>query len=217
MINYRTNFKKYFLLEINPVVRFMILSDFVWMGALGLLSPIFAIFIEGSISGGNAAVAGTAASIFLITKSIIQIPVAVSMDKMKNEFYDFWIMFISSLLTALLPISYLYIHTPGELYITQLVYGLLTAFTFPSFMGIFTRHIDKHKEDTDWGVYYTVTDLSSAFAAFVGGVVVTMYGFDKLIIAIVILSVVGVLFLLPVHAIVKKKRALAMAMAKIEQ
>jgi hypothetical protein len=172
MINYKGPFRRYLLLDINPVIRFMILSDFIWMGALGLLAPIFAIFIEDRITGGNAAVAGAAAAIFLITKSVIQIPIASYIDKRKGEFDDFWIMFITSFCTALLPLLYLFVSTPGELYATQLVYGLLTACTFPSFMGIFTRHIDKAKEGTEWGVYYTITDLSSAFAAFVGGIAI---------------------------------------------
>ena len=41
-----TDLKDYFLRDINPVIRFLIVSDTVISGASGLLGPIFALFIE---------------------------------------------------------------------------------------------------------------------------------------------------------------------------
>ncbi|MBU2565973.1 hypothetical protein KKG46_00235, partial [Patescibacteria group bacterium] len=85
------NFRDYFLKDINPTVRFLILSDTVLVGASGLLGPIFAIFVQGFIVGGNEAVAGLAAAIYLFTKSIFQIPVAHIIDKIRGEKDDFWL------------------------------------------------------------------------------------------------------------------------------
>ena len=73
--------KHYFLKDINPVVRFLIISDTVLIGAAGLLGPIFALFIEDFIVGGNAAVAGIAAGVYLFSRSILQIPIAHFLDK----------------------------------------------------------------------------------------------------------------------------------------
>ena len=75
----------YFLKDINPVVRFLIISDTVLMGATGLLGPIFALFITDFIKGGNEAVAGLAAGIYLFTKSVLQIPIANLIDKIRGE------------------------------------------------------------------------------------------------------------------------------------
>lgn len=79
------NFRDYFLKDVNPVIRFLIISDTVIMGAAGLLGPIFAIFVEDYIVGGNEAVAGIAAAIYLFTKSLMQIPVAHMIDRIKRE------------------------------------------------------------------------------------------------------------------------------------
>ncbi len=192
-------FRHYFLLNINFVIRMLILSDVIWGGAIGLLGPIFAIFIVDYIEGGNAAVAGVATAIYLVVKSVMQIPAASIIDKIRGEKDDFWILFVGSLLGALIPLLYLIIHTPIQLYLVEAFYGLVIAFTFPSYMAIYTRHIDKEKEATSWGMYFTLNDFSAAVAASVGGIVAELVGFQPLIIGAVFFSILGVLLIFPIR------------------
>ncbi|MFZ5363890.1 MAG: MFS transporter [Patescibacteria group bacterium] len=198
-----TKLKYYFLQDINPVIRFLIISDTVVMGAAGLLGPIFALFITDFIKGGNEAVAGLAAGIYLLTKSIFQIPIAHLIDRIRGEKDDFWLMFIFSILIAIIPLLYLVINTPWELYVVQFILGLFTAFTFPTYMAIFTRHIDREKEGTEWGVYFTLTDLTGAALAALGGYIATISGFPILICTVVVVSFVGALLLLPIKSYIK--------------
>jgi MFS family permease len=199
------SFKKYFLLDINPVIRLLIMSDAIWVSALGLLGPIFALFVVDFIDGGNVVVAGTAASIYLITRSILQIPVATIIDKIRGEKDDYWLLVGGSLVATLLPILYLFISTPMQLYGVQFLLGLATAVTFPSYMAIFTRHIDKNREGTEWGIYFTITDLGAAAAASIGGVVASSAGFHQLIIILVAISFTGALVLIPLKKYLKLK------------
>src|SRR3989344_4403871 len=99
-----TGLKYYFLQDINPVIRLLIISDTVIIGAAGLLGPIFALFITDFIQGGNEAVAGLAAGIYLLTKSVLQIPIAHFIDRVRGERDDFWLMFIFTLLIAFIPL-----------------------------------------------------------------------------------------------------------------
>lgn len=203
MIKRSTSLNNYFLKDINPVIRFLIISDTVLIGAAGLLGPIFALFIEDFIIGGNEVVAGLAAGIYLFTKSVFQIPIAHFIDKIRGEKDDFWLMFICTLLTSLFPLFYLFIHTPLQLYIIQFFLGLFVAFTFPTYMAIFTRHIDSRKEGTEWGVYFTLTDLTSAALAAIGGFLASTQGFPVLIVAVVVLSLIGSLILWPIKPYIK--------------
>ena len=197
--------KYLFLNDINPVIRFLIISDVVIIGAGGLLGPIFAIFVEDFVVGGNEVVAGIAAAIYLSTKSVLQIPTAHMIDRIKGERDDFWLMFIFSILSALIPLFYLIVRTPFELYAVQFLLGLFTSITFPTYMAIFTRHIDKHKEATEWGVYFTIIDITSAVLAAVGGFVAGYFGFQVLICMVVFLSVVGSLLLWPIKPYLRFK------------
>jgi MFS family permease len=201
-----TEIKHYFLKDINPVIRFLIISDTILVGAAGLLGPIFALFIEGFIKGGNAAVAGVAAGIYLFTKSVLQVPIAYVIDKIRGEKDDFWLMLVFTLLMAFVPLLYLVISTPLQLYGVQFLLGFFTAFTFPTYMAIFTRHVDKTKEGTEWGVYFTLTDLTSAALATVGGYVATTQGFPALIITVVSISFLGALLLWPIRPYIRLAR-----------
>jgi MFS family permease len=200
-----TNIKSYFLKDINPVVRFLILSDMIFVGASGLLGPVFALFIENFIVGGNEAVAGLAVGIFLITKSVFQIPIAHIIDKVRGEKDDFWVLIIFTILASLVPILYLVVNTPLELYFVQFLLGLFTALTFPTYMAIFTRHIDKEKEGTEWGVYFTLTDLASAALAALGGYIASVNGFKPLIVAVTAIGFIGAMFLIPIKPYIRLK------------
>lgn len=198
-----TKLEHYFLKDINPVIRLLIISDTVFMGAAGLLGPIFALFIEDFIQGGNAAVAGLAAGIYLFTKSVLQVPIAHFIDRIRGEKDDFWLMFIFTILIAFIPLLYLIINTPLQLYLVQFALGFFTAFTFPTYMAIFTRHIDKEKEGTEWGIYFTLTDLTSAALAAIGGYIASTQGFPVLIITVVVVSFVGAMILWPIKPYIK--------------
>lgn len=175
------------------------------IGANGLLGPIFALFIKEFINGGNEAVVGTAAGIYLFSRSVLQIPIAHLIDKIRGEKDDFWFLFVFTLLMAITPLLYLYIDSPGELYLVQFILGFFTAFTFPAFMALFTRHIDKNKEGTEWGVYFTLTDFASAGLAAIGGILAATIGFHSLIVAVSFLSIIAALTLIPIKPYIRKR------------
>ncbi len=206
MMKQTTFIREYFLLNMNPIVRSLVLSDIIWRSSVGFLAPIFALFIADFIEGGNAEVVGVSITIYLFTKSIFQIPFATLIDRIRGEADDFWFMFIGSLIGALLPLCYLFIRTPMELYITQFVYGIAAAASFPSFMALFTRHIDKNKEGSDWGIYFTLTDFSAAIAATVGGITAVHLGYRPLIVIVTAVGVLGTCFLLPIRSFIQTKK-----------
>lgn len=181
----------------NPLLRFFIMADVVAYAGAGMLAPIFALFIDGFIEGGSAEVAGVAAAIFLFTKSAAQIPAAAIIDKICGERDDFWVLFIGMIVASLVPLSYLFISTPLELYITQFILGLALAATFPSFMALFTRHMEAGREATVWGVYYMLIDFSAAAAGAIGGVVAATVGFEAVILSVTAIGLMGALLYLP--------------------
>jgi len=185
--------------KINSVIRFLTLSDILIVGGFGLVLPIFAVYITESINGGTVEVIGIAMTIYLLTKSLGQIPVASIIDKIKGENDDFLVMFIGSIFYALIPLAYIFIKTPLELYVVQFFYGLAAAFVYPSWMAIFTRHIDKEHEGIEWGAYQTMVDLGSAVTASLGGLIAYRFGFNMLFIIVSISIFLGSMFLLGIR------------------
>ncbi len=196
----KIHYRPYFIFQkIDVVVRFLTISDFLILSGFGLIAPIFAVFVTDSIQGGNVEVVGLASSIYLIVKSVGQIPIARFIDKTSGEKDDFWAMLIGSLFFSLVPLFYIFVDTPMELYLVQFFYGLAAAFTFPAWMAIFTRHIDKEREGVEWGVYQTLIDLGSAATASLGGFLAFRYGFAPLFVVVSVISFLGSLYLLSVY------------------
>lgn len=202
--NKQHQWRSYLLLSFNPVIRWLTISDVVLSASTGLLAPIFAVFVTDYIPGGNIQVAGIAATIYLLTKSVSQIPAAAIVDKIKGELDDFWVLLIGSLAVAIIPLLYIFIDNVIQLYMVQFINGLVTAFTFPSYMAIFTRHIDRTKEGTEWGAYFTLTDLSSAATGAIGGTIALYVGFAWVFIGVSAISLVGSLALVFVYQFMRK-------------
>lgn len=196
--------RHYFLQEMNPIVRSLVISDIMWRGSVGFIGPIFALFIAGFIDGGTAEVVGVSTSIYLFTKSIFQIPFSSIIDRIHGEYVDFWFLIVGAVVSTFLPLTYLVIHTPLQLYFVQFLFGVAAAASFPPFMALFTKHLDKHKEGSEWGIYYTLTDLCAAAAAVIGGTMAVTFGFRTLIVVVVFVGILSCLFLLPIRLYIRK-------------
>jgi MFS family permease len=192
------------LLRANPVIKFLIFGDVVFFSAAGLLGPIFALFVVDFIEGGSAEVAGIAIAIYLVTKSAFQIPAATIIDKICGDKDDFWFIFGSLLFASFVPLSYLFISTPIELYAVQFLLGLAFAFQFPSFMALFTKYIPDKKEATMWGLYFTILDLASAATAALGGYLAITLGFKSVIIAVSAFELIGTFLFVPIYKHIQK-------------
>jgi hypothetical protein len=190
----------YFTLRfINPIIRVMTISDLVILGGFGLIAPIFAIFITDSIQGGTVAVVGISQAVFLLAKSIFQIPAAIVMDAVKGEKDDFWAMLTGSILYSAVPVLYLLVDTPLGLYIVQFVYGLSAAVVQPAWNAIWMRHIDRGHEGVESGVYFTMIGLASALTAMLGGYLAETVGFAVLFYIVSVVSLIGSMFLTIVY------------------
>lgn len=192
-------------IKINPVIRIMIISDILILSAFGLLAPVFAVFLLGSIQGGSAEVAGFAAMVWLFSRAVFQIPVAIFIDRRTGERDDFLINFCGSIGVSLIPLLYLAASLPIHIYIIQGLYGFLHALTFPSYKAIFTRHIDPHREGLEWALFDTTTDLGTALAAATGGIIAVTLGFRALFICVSFFSLLGTFLLLRVYPLLRKR------------
>ena len=198
MKNKKAKFIKLVKIDINLVIKLLILSDVLIMGSAAMLSPIFALFIDEKIVTNNPElVAGTAISVFLFFKSVLQFPVSRFLDLRRGEKDDYYALVIFSIIMSLTPLLYFFVKYPIQLFVVQALFGIFTTFTYPSYQSIFTKHIDKKEESTEWGVYFTLTDLSSAFFAFIGGVISNYLGFYTLISIVCFISLLGSISLIP--------------------
>jgi MFS family permease len=193
---------------INRVIKILIVSDFVFNSAWGLLAPVFAIFLVDKIAFGSAIegakIAGFASLIFWVTKSILQIPIGRYLDKNHGEKDDFLFMFWGTFITGLAPFGFLISSSAWHIYLLQLFQAVGQALMVPSWLAIFTRHINKGNEAFQWSVRSTSLGFGVGIFGAIGGIMVATFGFKLLFILVGGFTIVSAFLLL----LIKKEMAI---------
>ena len=183
-------------LKLNKIIKYLILSDLIFYTGWGLITPIFAIFIIGNIQGGTILVAGIASSIYWILKSGLRVPIGIFLDNHRGEKDDYFFLVVGLLIAALIPFGYIFSKLPWHIYVLQTVYAVGMAMSLSGWSAIFTRHIDKGKEATEWGLDATSYGIGIGVSAAIGGWAVTQFGFNPVFIAVGVMGLIGVALLL---------------------
>lgn len=184
--------------KINKVVLTLIYSDFLFLSAGGFMAPIYAVYVTSQINGGTVAVVGFATTIFWMVKSIVQFPVSWYADKKRGERDDFTMMVVGSAIASTVPLLYYFFATQAwHVYALEALNGIGFALTVPTWLAIFTRHIDRRKESTEWTLHSNAIGFGFAAASAIGGLMAEKYGFRViflLVSAVMFLGTVCVLF-----------------------
>jgi len=165
-------------MRINHVIKTLVISDFFINAGFSVFAPIFAVFVTKQVSGGSLEVIGFAAALTQVFKVGLQIPVARYLDRNHGEYDDFYSMILGSFLISAVPFLYLFASSPAHIYIISAVYGIGLAFLVPPWYAIFTRHIDKMKENIEWSMDSVAIGIAGASTAALGGVLAARLGFQ---------------------------------------
>jgi MFS family permease len=184
-MDYLKNFK------INRIIKYLILSDLVFYTGWGLISPIFAIFVVEKIQGGNAFVAGLASAVYLILMSLLRVPFGMFLDTRPGERDDYWFLTVGLFVAALTSFGFIFAKFPWHVYLLQIIRAITMAMTLAAWPAIFTRHIDKGKESTEWGLDATSVGLGAGISGAIGGWAVIKFGFNPVFIVVGIVGLIG--------------------------
>jgi len=185
-------------------MRAYIYWDLVVNSAWGFLAPVFTIFLLEKVAAGNVVegvkIAGFATLAYWITKSILQIPIGNYLDKNHGEIDDFWFYVIGTLITAFVPIGYIFSYLPWHIYALQVLHAVGMSMVVPSSTAIFIKHADKGREAYESSLDSTLLGVGVGIAGALGGIMAAYLGFTLLFLLTSLLNFVAVLFIFPVRA-----------------
>lgn len=161
----------------RKVLKILIASDVIYYTGFGLVAPIFAIFLKEDLIGGSVVAAGIASMIFILVKSIVQLPIAKYVDKHTHKAN---LLIWGSFIMALVPFLYILATNVNHIYYIQVLYGVISAMTYPSWLSLFSTHLSRRKEGFEWSVYSTYVGIGTAIAAYLGAYIANSFGFDVL-------------------------------------
>lgn len=165
-------------LPIGRFVRYFILADLFLLAGWGLIAPVFAIYVLEKIDGATLVTVGALAAIYWIPKSIIQVPVALFLDKTPGERDDFIFLVLALVLAGVSAFSFAFISKIWQLFTVEFIHGISFALYVPAWSGIFSRHLDSRHHALDFTLDSTAVGLASGTTGFLGGMMVTWFGFN---------------------------------------
>jgi DHA1 family quinolone resistance protein-like MFS transporter len=181
----------------------LVLSDIFILSSFGLIGPIFAVFIMENLVGGSIVTAGLATTIFLVVKSVVQLPLAKYFVDKHNHKARFLV--IGTFLIILVPFIYVAAKSVYTIFIAQAIYGLGAALAYPAWFSLFTIYMDKKQRGFEYSVYTTAVGISIAIAAFLGAKIAEIFGFKLLFFFVGGIAFIGFLFLLALYKLEMKK------------
>jgi MFS family permease len=177
----------------NRTIKLLIASDIFVLTGFGLISPILAIFIKDNLVGGSIFAAGLASALYLIVKSIVQLPFSRYVDSHDHNVK--WLV-IGTFFVAVTPIVYLLATNVTHLYIAQIIYGIGSGLAYPTWLGLFSTHLDKKHESFEWSLYSTLVCIGVAITAAVGAAIANFAGFQFAFLLVWFMSLIGCFILI---------------------
>lgn len=167
--------------HINAIIKAFIISEaFLW-SAWNFVTPLFAIFVIQDIAKGTIEVAATSYSLYLVIRVIFELISGKILTK-SNDRGKISMAIFGILCLSLAYVGFAFSASTFHIFLFYSVLGIGLGVASPAKNSLFSIHLDKNKETTEWSLADGVTFICMAMATAIGGFVATQYGFKILFI-----------------------------------
>ncbi len=196
--------------NVSRTIRFLIISDFFLFFAVGLLAPIYAVFVLEHIEN-RLEVIGYAVACYWVMRVLMVIPISRLMDRIKGERDEYSFMVAGTFLIAIVPLFYTIASHPWHIYLLQIINGLAYSMAVPAWRIIFTNHIDKKIVGFEWSLEDVGVGIATASSAALGALIADKFGFNILFGIITFFGIISATILLTLG---KSKRDIIKALMR---
>jgi predicted MFS family arabinose efflux permease len=164
--------------KFNKAIRILLVTNGLILVAGAMFGPIYAIFVEKI--GGSLLDASYAFGVFAFVAGTVTLLSGKYADKIReNEL----ILVVGYGAIGVGFLGYIFVNSIFSLLIVQVIIGFGEAIYGPAFDVIYAKHLDKKNVGRDWGAYGAIDYFTTTIGAVTGGVLVTLFGFNVIFIA----------------------------------
>lgn len=176
---------------LNRSLKILLAINLIFVFGASLLGPLYAVFI-GKI-GGNILTIGWAFSVYMITVGLVAFFSGKLGDIIKEKEY---LLAIGFLIRGIGFFLYIFIGTIFHLLLLQFLLGIGEAIANPAFKAIYSLHLGRGRESSQWGIWDMSYSMIVGLAAIVGALIVNFFGFTILFYIMSSLSVLAFILLM---------------------
>lgn len=178
--------------HMNSIVKAFIISEIFLWSSWNAIIPIFAIFAATKIPGSNTEVAASSFSAYLIVRVIFELITGRYLSKSK-EIQKFVISIMGIILISIGYVGFAQTHNIPFLFLFYGVIGMGLGIASPAKNSLFSMHLDKDKEVTEWSIYDGFVFMGMAMSAAIGGFVANRYGFSFLFYLVAVTNLLSII------------------------
>lgn len=178
--------------HMNSIVKAFIISEIFLWSSWNAIIPIFAIFAANRIPGSNTEIAAFSFSFYLIVRVIFELTSGRYLSGSK-ETQKFTVAIMGIILISVGYVGFALVKNVPSLFIFFGIIGMGLGIASPAKNSLFTTHLDKNKEVTEWSIYDGFVFMGMAMSATIGGFVANRYGFTSLFYLVAITNLLSII------------------------
>jgi hypothetical protein len=188
----------------NKWLRLLLIADFFMLLAMGMLTPIYAIFVEEI--GGDILAASGAWALFTFTAGVLIWFSGRWQDKLRKQgiAHKRFISF-GYLIRCIAFLGYFFVASKFHLFAVQILLGIGVAASVPAYDSLYSKLLTKGRFASEWGAWEGMNMIVASIAAVIGGVVANYFGFKTLFLVMFGISLIGLVISIRLPLISKKQ------------
>ncbi len=160
----------------SSIVKSFVVSEiFLWSSWFGIL-PLFGVFVIQDIPGGSLQIAAWGYSVYLVTRVICEL-ISGKLLARSHEKKRIYVSIAGLAIASIGILGFAFISDLIKLFFCFILTGVGIGIASPAKNSLFSSHLDKNKETTEWGLYDAVVFICIALSTALGGFIATDYGF----------------------------------------
>ncbi|MEK6888781.1 MAG: MFS transporter [Nanoarchaeota archaeon] len=167
-------------------IKILIIINSIFLLAANAFAPLYAVFVQGITD--KVYHVGAIWGVFIFSAGVF---IFIFSRYENNLKYANYFLIGGFIIRAIGWSAYIFASTLTHLYSIQIILAVGAAMGSPSYSSLYTRYLTKKHYASDWGIDLSIGAIIAGIAAFSGGIIVDRFGFDLLLIAMVVLSLLS--------------------------
>jgi MFS family permease len=178
--------------KINSIVKAYIISELFLWSAWDFVMPIFALFVVTDIARANIETAAFGYSIYLISRVLFELISGRYLYKTGDR-KKLLIAIVGIFCLSIAYIGFSISNSIIMLFSFYFILGMGLGIASPAKNAIFSIHLDKNKESTEWGITDAASFICMAMATALGGFFAHQFGFRPLFLLAAIINLFSII------------------------
>ena len=171
----------------NRFLKRLLVADSFRLAADAMFIPIYALFVN-DLGNTNVVIISYTAAVMYFASAAVMAIVGRYADHGHNKKK---VVIAGTITLGMAYLLYTLVNSITQLVIVQIIAGIGSAIQAPAFDGLYSEHLDKHKESTEWGNWEVTASIVYGTGALIGGALVYLLGYDALFYAMTLSALIS--------------------------